>query len=67
MRVSSIRLPADLDQRLELLSFKTGRNRGFYIRQALQLTIDEFERVYMKNQEQPDPARIAARPQVGTS
>ncbi|PKO32798.1 MAG: CopG family transcriptional regulator [Betaproteobacteria bacterium HGW-Betaproteobacteria-9] len=60
MRVSSIRLPADLDQRLELLSFKSGRQRGFYIRKALELTLDEFERVYLHEQVQPDPARISS-------
>lgn len=58
MRVSSIRLPIDLDRRLELLSVKTGRQRAFFIRKALELTVDEFDRVYLHEQIQPDPARI---------
>jgi predicted DNA-binding protein len=58
MRVSSIRLPADLDNRLQLLTYKTGRLRVFFIRKALELTIDELERVYVNEQIQPDPSRI---------
>lgn len=58
MRVSSIRLPVDLDNRLQLLTYKTGRLRVFFIRKALELTIDELERVYVNEQIQPDPSRI---------
>lgn len=60
MRVSSIRLPVELDRRLEMLSYTTGRQRAFFIRKALELTVTEFERVYLKEQVQPDPARIGA-------
>lgn len=60
MRVSSIRLPVELDRRLELLSYRTGRQRAFFIRKALELTVTEFERVYLEEQVQPDPARIGA-------
>lgn len=64
MKVASVRMPADLDARLDRLSTLTGRPRGFYVRQALQMTLPEFERVYLTNQEQPDPARIAVPLQV---
>lgn len=60
MRVSSIRLPVDLDNRLQLLTYRTGRQRVFFIRKALELTMDEFERVYVDQQIQPDPTRIGA-------
>lgn len=67
MKVASIRMPAALDARLDRLSTLTGRPRGFYVRQALEMTLPEFERVYLAEQVQPDPARIGMPQKVDAS
>lgn len=43
----SIRLPADLDQRLDFLARQTGRTKAFYIREALLEKIDDLEDYYL--------------------
>ena len=43
----SIRLPADLEQRLEFLARQTGRTKAFYIRAALLDKIDDLEDYYL--------------------
>ena len=43
----SVRLPADLEQRLDFLARQTGRTRAFYIREALLDKIDDLEDYYL--------------------
>jgi len=43
----SIRLPDDIDKRLEFLSRQTGRTKAFYIREALSKKIDDLEDYYL--------------------
>lgn len=43
----SIRLPEDIDQRLEFLARQTGRTKAFYIREALTEKIDDLEDYYL--------------------
>lgn len=43
----SIRLPADLDRRLDFLARQTGRTKAFYIREALLAKIDDLEDYYL--------------------
>jgi RHH-type rel operon transcriptional repressor/antitoxin RelB len=39
----SIRLPEDIDKRLDFLARQTGRTKAFYIREALTEKIDDLE------------------------
>jgi RHH-type rel operon transcriptional repressor/antitoxin RelB len=43
----SIRLPDDLDRRLEFLARQTGRTKTFYILKALVERIDDLEDYYL--------------------
>ncbi|MBM4274402.1 MAG: ribbon-helix-helix protein, CopG family [Deltaproteobacteria bacterium] len=43
----SIRLPEDLDRRLDFLARQTGRTKTFYIRKALVERIDDLEDYYL--------------------
>ena len=44
---TSIRLPQDIDRRLDLLAEKTGRTKAFYIREMILNHIDELEDYYL--------------------
>jgi RHH-type transcriptional regulator, rel operon repressor / antitoxin RelB len=43
----SIRLPADVDSRLERLSKSTGRTKAFYVKEAVLEHLDDLEDVYL--------------------
>ena len=43
----SIRLPQEMEDRLENLAKKTGRSKSFYIRQALEEHLEEMEDIYL--------------------
>ncbi|MEW6657377.1 MAG: DUF6290 family protein [Thermodesulfobacteriota bacterium] len=43
----SIRLPEDIDKRLDFLARQTGRTKAFYIREALSEKIDDLEDYYL--------------------
>lgn len=43
----SIRLPQEMEDRLENLAEKTGRSKSFYIRQALEEHLEEMEDIYL--------------------
>ncbi|MBI4534297.1 MAG: TraY domain-containing protein [Candidatus Melainabacteria bacterium] len=43
----SIRLPQDVEARLEQLSARTGRKKSFYVKQAICEYIDDLEDIYL--------------------
>ena len=43
----ALRLPEDLEARLEALAKKTGRTKSFYAREALVEYIDDLEDLYL--------------------
>jgi len=43
----AIRLPEDLEARLEALAKKTGRTKSFYAREAIVEYIDDLEDLYL--------------------
>ena len=43
----SIRLPADVDSRLERLSKSTGRTKAFYVKEAVLEHLDDLEDIYL--------------------
>jgi RHH-type rel operon transcriptional repressor/antitoxin RelB len=44
---TSIRLPNDIERRLDALAEKTGRTKAFYIREMILSHIDEMEDYYL--------------------
>jgi RHH-type transcriptional regulator, rel operon repressor / antitoxin RelB len=44
--VVAVRLPDDLERRLDELAKRTGRPKSFYIRQAIEEHLDELEEAY---------------------
>ena len=47
----SIRLPEDLELRLESLAARTGRSKAFYIREALHTHLEDLEDLYLAERE----------------
>ena len=43
----TVRLPADMEKRLDLLAKRTGRTRDFYVRQAILRHIDDLEDYFL--------------------
>ena len=46
----SLRLPADLSQRLSNLASQTGRSKTFYMLEAIKQHIDDLEDLYLAEQ-----------------
>jgi RHH-type transcriptional regulator, rel operon repressor / antitoxin RelB len=44
---TSVRLPEDIERRLDKLAEKTGRTKAFYIRELIQSHIEEIEDYYL--------------------
>jgi RHH-type rel operon transcriptional repressor/antitoxin RelB len=44
---TSVRLPEDIERRLDELTEKTGRTKAFYIREMILNHIDEMEDYYL--------------------
>lgn len=43
----SIRLPHEIEERLEKLSLQTGRSKSFYVKEAIIDHLDEIEDIYL--------------------
>lgn len=43
----SIRLPHEIEERLERLSLQTGRSKSFYVKEAIIDHLDDIEAVYL--------------------
>lgn len=43
----AIRLPADLEERLDALAKATGRTKTFYVREAIMKHLDDLEDIYL--------------------
>ena len=43
----AIRLPAEVEKRLEKLAKKTGRTKSFYVRQAIMEYLEDLEDFYL--------------------
>ncbi len=54
----AVRLPAELEKRLDKLAKKTGRTKTFYVREALADHIDELEDVYLSLNRLENPGKI---------
>ena len=47
----AIRLPAEIEKRLDVLAKKTGRTKSFYVREAILEHLDDLEDIYFAEQE----------------
>jgi len=43
----SIRLPHEIEERLENLSARTGRSKAFYVKEAILDHLDDIEDIYL--------------------
>lgn len=50
----SVRLPADIEDRLDRLAKATGRSKAFYVHQALVEHLEELEDVYLAERRSTD-------------
>ncbi len=50
----AIRLPKDIEDRLEALAAATGRTKSFYVREAILEHIDDLEDLYLAEQRLSD-------------
>ena len=47
----AVRIPAEVEARLESLSRKTGRTKTFYVRQAVVEHLDDLEDLFLAEEE----------------
>lgn len=43
----SVRLPKDIEKRLDYLAIKTGRTKTYYVREAILSCLDDLEDTYI--------------------
>ena len=43
----SIRLPQEIEKRLEVLSLRTGRSKSFYVKEAILEHLSDIEDIYL--------------------
>ncbi len=56
-KMVSIRLPDELDKRLEALAVRTGRSKTFYVKEAVQEHLEDLEDYYLAVQRLEQPGR----------
>ena len=50
----SIRLPHEIEERLETLSVQTGRTKSFYVKEAILEHLSEIEDIYLSEKRLED-------------
>ena len=50
----SLRLPPDIESRLEKLAKRTGRSKSYYAREAILERLDKLEDIYLADQRLAD-------------
>jgi len=53
----AIRLPKDIEDRLDKLAKQTGRSKTFYAREAIVEHLDDLEDIYLATERLKDPAK----------
>lgn len=53
----AIRLPSEIEKRLEYLSKKTGRTKTYYVREAVIEHLEELEDIYLSLDRLEKPAK----------
>lgn len=54
----ALRLPPNIEQRLESLAKKTGRTKSFYAKEAILTHIEDMEDYYLAEERLENPGRI---------
>ncbi len=54
MTLIAVRLPGEIERRLDGLAKKTGRSKSFYIREAILAQLEQLEDIYLAEKEQED-------------
>ncbi len=54
MQATSLRLPDELGDRLNLLAKETGRSKAFYIIEAIKTHLEDLEDIYIAEQRLAD-------------
>ena len=52
----ALRLPADIEARLDALAKRTGRSKSYYAREAITAHLDDLEDIYLAEQRLSDLA-----------
>ena len=60
----AIRLPAEIEQRLDALAKRTGRTKTYYAREAILYYIEDMEDVYLAIQRLESSEKIWAQEEV---
>ncbi len=60
----ALRLPKDIEDRLEKLAKKTGRTKSFYARQALLQHLEDLEDTYLAVERLDDPRTTVSLEQL---
>lgn len=55
----ALRLPPEIEKRLDDLAQKTGRTKSFYARQAILEHIDDLEDLYLSEQRMENPEFVS--------
>ncbi|MCB0336511.1 MAG: ribbon-helix-helix protein, CopG family [Bdellovibrionales bacterium] len=53
----ALRLPADIEKRLDDLAKKTGRTKSYYARQAILEKLEDLEDIYLAEERLAKPGR----------
>ena len=54
----ALRLPADIEKRLDDLAKKTGRTKSYYARQAILEKLEDLEDIYLAEERLQNPGRL---------
>ncbi len=60
----AIRIPAEIEERLDRLAKKTGRTKTFYAREAILQHLDDLEDIYLATERLNDPRKIYSADEV---
>jgi RHH-type rel operon transcriptional repressor/antitoxin RelB len=47
----ALRLPVEIEERLDILSKRTGRSKSYYAREAILAHLDDLEDIYLAEQQ----------------
>jgi RHH-type rel operon transcriptional repressor/antitoxin RelB len=60
----AIRIPAEIEERLDRLAKKTGRTKTFYAREAILQHLEDLEDIYLATERLNDPRKIYSADEV---
>lgn len=64
MSTLCVRLPKEINERLDYLALQTGRTKAYYVREAISDHIDELEDIYIALRRLETPEKIYSLKEV---